>query len=173
MRSNATTRLSLITFLAAVCFLFCPSVYAQSIILPLVMNDQGFTMMITYYYVSGPYTIVLIGSLESPQTLVLRSLTGLAYINGTTVGYGMVDEPNLQLTSGIAAPVSATVTTNFNIYNALWSGQRALGSGSSIPFNYYTTPITVVLSGELCLLPIGGDCFAWPSLNQTSTLALL
>ena len=173
MRSDTTARLSLITFLAAVCLIFSPPAYAQSIILPFVVNDQGFTMTITYYYVNGPNTIILIGSIESPQALVLKSLTGLAYVNGITVGRGIVDESNLQLTGGVAAPVSATVTTDFNIYNALWSGRITLRSGASIPFAYYTTPITVVLSGQLCVLPNGGNCFPWPSYNQTSTLALI
>jgi hypothetical protein len=137
------------------------------------MDDQGFNVTVTYYYISGPYTIVLVGSVRSPDTLTLRSLTGTASINGVKIGYGKVDQPYIQLTSGEPAPVSATVTTNFNIYNALWFGQISFGDGSTIPFYYDSTPITVVLIGQLCVAPQGGYCFPWPGFNQTSTLSLL
>jgi hypothetical protein len=173
MKSNTAAWLSLIACFAAVCFLLTPSVSTESIVLPHAMYDQGFTVTITYYYVSGPDTIVLIGTVKSPVTLMLKSLTGLAYINGVAVGSGIVDESYLQLTAGMAAPVSATVTTNFNIYDALWFGQITVGDGTTIPFHYASTPITVVLSGQLCGVLQGANCFAWPGFNQTSTLALL
>jgi hypothetical protein len=137
------------------------------------MDDQGFSVTVTYYYISGPNTIVLVGSIESPDTLTLKSLTGFASINGVTVGSGTMDQPYVQLTSGVAMPVSATVTTNFNIYDALWFGQIGIGDGTTIPFYYDSTPITVVITGQLCVTPQGGYCFPWPDFNQTSTLALL
>jgi hypothetical protein len=154
-------------------FLSTPTVSTESIVLPIVMNDLGFDVTITYYYVSGPNTVVLVGSVESPQSSILVSLTATASINGVMVGSGSLDEQNIQLTSGLAVPVSATVTTNFNIYNALWLGQIVVDGDTAIPFHYESTPITVVLSGRVCLTPAGGNCFPWPGYNQTSTLAEL
>jgi hypothetical protein len=142
-------------------------------VLPIVIDDQGFGVTITYYYVSGPNTIVLIGTVESPQSLTLASLTGLAYINGVVVGSGSVDQQNLELTGGVPAPVSATVTTYFNIYNALWLGKIEVDDGTTIPFQYDSTPITVVLSGQMCVTPAGLGCVPWPGYNQTTTLAML
>lgn len=173
MKRGKVATLCLIVCFFSVCFLLIPSVSTESIVLPIVIDDQGFTLTITYYYVSGPNTIVLIGSVESPQTLTLKSLTALASINGVTVGSGGVDEQYLQLIGGVPAPVSATITTYFNIYNALWFGEITVGDGTTIPFYYDSTPITVVLSGQMCLAPNVPYCVPWPSLNQTSTLALL
>jgi hypothetical protein len=137
------------------------------------MNDQGFVITITAYYVSGAYTLIMVGSVKSPQAMVLKSLTGLAFIDGMAVGTGTLDESPLQLMPGLSTPVSATVTTNFNIYYALWFGQIAVGDGRTVPFRYESTPITVILTGQLCALPAGDHCFPWPDFNQTSTLALL
>jgi hypothetical protein len=173
MKRDTAVSLSLMICFVVVCFLVIPSVSTESIVLPIVMDDQGFSVTITYYYVNGPDTIVLVGSVESPQTLTLESLTGLASINGVTVGSGTIDRPYLQLIGGVAMPVSATVTTNFNIYNALWFGEIAVGDGTTIPFHYESTPITVVLSGKVCFAAEGAYCFPWPIFNQTSTLALL
>jgi len=158
---------------AVVCFLLSPALSSESIALPVVMNDQGFVVTITYYYVTGPYTIVLVGSVMSPQAMVLKSLTGLAFIDGLAVGTGTLDESSLQLMPGLSTSVTATVTTNFNIYYALWLGQITVGRGRTIPFHYESTPITVVLTGQLCALPAANHCFPWPDFNQTSTLALL
>ena len=140
---------------------------------PLVMNDQGFVLTIAYYFVSGPFTIVLVGSVTSPESVMLRSLNGTASIGGVPVGIGVVDESNLQLQAGIAAPLSAIITTNFNIYEALWLGRITMGDGAAIPFRYDSTPITVVLSGQLCALGETANCFPWPDFNQTTTLARL
>jgi len=137
------------------------------------MNDQGFVITITAYYVSGAYTLIMVGSVKSPQAMVLKSLTGLAFIDGMAVGTGTLDESPLQLMPGVPTPVSAMVTTNFNIYYALWFGQIAVGDGRTVPFRYESTPITVILTGQLCALPAGDHCFPWPDFNQTSTLALL
>jgi len=173
MRRGVIASLSLAACLVAVLFLSTPAVSTESIVLPIVMDASGFDVTITYYYVSGPNTVVLVGSVESPQSSILVSLTASASINGVPVGSGSIDEQNLQLTGGLAAPVSATVTTNFNIYNALWLGQIVVDGDTAIPFHYESTPITVVLSGRVCLTPAGGDCFPWPGFNQTSTLAEL
>jgi len=173
MKRDTIASLSLIVCFFSVYFLLTLSVSTESIVLPIVMNNQGFTVTITYYYVDGPNTIVLVGSVESPMSLTLMSLNGLASINGVTVGSGSIDQPYLQLTGGIAAPVSATVTTRFNIYNALWFGEIAVGDGTTIPFHYDSTPITVALSGQMCVAPKGSGCFPWPGFNQTSTLAML
>jgi len=173
MKRDKVTWLSLLSCFAAVCFLLTPTLSSESIALPVVMNDQGFVITITDYYVSGAYTIVMVGSVMSPQAMVLKSLTGLAFINGMVVGRGTLDESPLQLMPGLSTPVSATVTTNFNIYYALWFGQIAVGDGRMVPFGYESTPITVVLTGQLCALPAGDHCFPWPDFNQTSTLQLL
>jgi hypothetical protein len=173
MKSGKVASLSLIICFVASCFLSTPSLSSESIVLPIVIDDQGLGITITYYYVSDPNTIVLIGSVESPQSLTLMSLTGLASINGVTVGSGSMDEQSLQLTAGVATPVSATVTTYFNIYTALWLGEIAVGDGATIPFHYDSTPITVILSGQMCVTAQGSGCFPWPSLNQTNTLAML
>ena len=173
MRRGTVASLSIIACFVTVLFLSTPSLSAESIALPILMDDEGFNVTITYYYVSGPNTVVLIGSVESPQSSTLVSLTASASINGVTVGSGAVDEQNLQLTGGVAAPVSATVTTNFNIYDALWFGEVAVGDGTTIPFNYDSTPITVLLSGQVCLTAPNLDCLPWPLFNQTSTLAML
>ena len=137
------------------------------------MNDQGFVLTITYYYVSGPFTIVLVGSVTSPEPVMLRSLNGSASIDGVPVGIGVVAESNLRLQAGVAAPLSAIITTNFNIYEALWLGRITMGDGTAIPFRYDSTPITVVLSGQLCALGDSTNCFPWPDFNQTTTLALI
>ena len=173
MRRGTVATLCLIVCFISVCFLLIPSVSTESIVLPFTIDDQGLTLTITYYYVSGPNTIVLIGSVMSPQTLTLKSLIALAFINGVTVGSGSVDEQYLHLDGGVPAPASATVTTYFNIYNALGLGEIAMGDGTTIPFYYDSTPITVVLSGQVCLAPIVAYCVPWPSFNETSTLALL
>ena len=173
MRRSAIASLSLIACFVAVLFLSTPTLSTESIVLPILMDASGFNVTITYYYVSGPNTVVLIGSVESPQSVVLVSLTASASINGVTVGSGSIDEQNLQLTGGLAAPVSATVTTKFNIYHALWLGDIEVDNGTTIPFHYESTPITVVLSGRACFTPGGGSCFPWPGFNQTSTLAEL
>jgi len=173
MRRHSIASLGLIVSFVAVCFLSTPSLSSASIVLPIVMNDQGFSVRITYYYISGPNTVVLIGSVESPESLRLTSLTGAAYINGVPVGSGSLDQPYVQLTGGVASPVSATVTTNFNIYYALSFGEITVDSANTtIPFHYESTPITVVLSGQVCVLE-GSGCFPWPGFNQTSTLAML
>ena len=171
MRGFRVLSLGLIMCSVATCLLLFAPVSTESIVLPIIIDDQGFRVTITYYYVSGPDTIVLVGSVESPQAVTLQSLTGLASINGVTVGSGSVDQQNLQLTSGVAEPVSATVTTNFNIYNALWFGQITVGNGTTIPFHYDSTPINVVLAGQMCTVP--QSCIPWPTFNQTTTLALL
>jgi hypothetical protein len=173
MGRDTVTSLSVIACFFAVCFLLTPSLSTESIVLPIVIDDEGFVVTITYYYVNGPNTILLIGSVESPQSLTLTSLTGLASINGVTVGSGSIDEKYLQLTGGVATPVSAPVTTYFNIYAALSLGEIAVDGGTTIPFHYDSTPITVVLSGQMCVTPVGGNCFPWPSFNQTNTLAML
>jgi hypothetical protein len=173
MKKNTAALLSLIACFLVVFFALTPSLSVASIVLPVVMDDQGFNVTITYYYISGPNTIVLVGSVESPDSLTLRSLTGIASIDGVNVGSGTVDQPYIQLTSGVAAPVSATVTTKFDIYNALWFGQIDTGDGRTIPFYYDSTPVTVVLTGQLCIAPQGTYCFPWPDFNQTSTLSLL
>src|SRR5271157_5648577 len=151
MKRNTVTSLSLLACFAAVCFLLTPALSSESIALPVVM----------------------VGTVMSPQAMVLKSLTGLAFINGMAVGRGTLDESPLQLMPGVPTPVSATVTTNFNIYYALWFGQIAVGDGRMVPFGYESTPITVILTGQLCALPAGDHCFPWPDFNQTSTLQLL
>jgi hypothetical protein len=173
MKRNTVTSFSLLACFAVVCFLLTPALSSESISLPVVMNDQGFVITITDYYVSSANTIVMVGTVMSPQAMVLKSLTGLAFVNGMVVGRGTLDESPLQLMPGVPTPVSATVTTNFNIYYALWLGQIAVGDGRIVPFRCESTPITVVLTGQLCALPAGDHCFPWPDFNQTSTLALL
>ena len=173
MKRDTAAWLSLSLCFVAVCLLMTPTLSTESIALPMVLQDQGFTVTITYYYVSGPRNIVLVGSIQSPETVTLKALTGTAFIAGHAVGSGVVDESPLHLTGGIAAPVSATVTTYFNIYNALWLGAIVLPDHTVIPFRYDSTPITVTLSGQLCAEPVAAYCFSWPSYNQTSLLPLL
>jgi hypothetical protein len=171
MRGYRAASLSLIACSVAISILLTAPLSTESIVLPIIIDDQGFRVTITYYYVNSPDTIVLVGSVESPDAVTLQSMTGLATISGVTVGSGSVDQQNLQLTGDVAAPVSATVTTNFNIYDALWSGQIAVGNGTTIPFHYDSTPITILLTGQMCTAP--QSCVPWPSFNQTTTLALL
>jgi len=173
MKRGTVVILSLFACFISVCFLLTTSLSTESIVLPIVINDQGFMITITYYYIQGPNTIILIGSVQSPQTLILRSLTALAFISGVTVGSGAVDEQYQQLTSGVAVPLSATITTHFNIYNALWFGEIAVDDGTTIPFHYDSTPITVVFSGQMCVASNAPYCVPWPTLNETSTLAQL
>jgi len=173
MKRGTVVTLSLVVCFISVCFLLTPSLSVESIVLPIVIDDQGFTLTITYYYVQGPNSVILIGSMESPQTLVLKSLSALAFINGVAVGSGAVDEQNQQLTGGVMVPLSGTITTQFNIYRALWFGEIVVGDGTAIPFNYDSTPITVVFSGQMCEAPNVPYCIPWPTLNETSTLALL
>ena len=173
MKRDTVASLGLIACFITVCFLSTPTVSTESIVLPIIIDDQGFGLTITYYYVSGPNSIVLIGSVESPQSLTLASLTGLASINGVSVGTGSVDQQDLQLTGGVPSPVSATITTYFNIYNALWLGEISVDGGTTIPFHYESTPFTVTLSGQMCVTPGGLGCFPWPGFNQTTTLAML
>jgi hypothetical protein len=173
MKGDTVAALSLLACLISVSFLSTPSLSTESIVLPIVIDDQGFRITVTYYYIQGPNTIILIGSVESPQALTLKSLTASAFISGVAVGSGSVDEQNQQLTSGVAAPLSATISTKFNIYNALWFGEIAVDDGTTIPFHYDSTPITVVFSGETCIATNVPYCVPWPSLTQTSTLAML
>ena len=165
--------LSLIVCFTSVCFLMAPTPSFALASPPLVMNDQGFVLTVAYYYVRGPFTIVAVGSVVSPESVMLRSLNGSASIDGVPVGTGAVDESNLRLQAGVPAPLSAIITTNFNIYEALWLGRITTGDGTAIPFRYDSTPITVVLSGQLCALGDTANCFPWPDFNQTTTLALL
>jgi len=173
LKRNTVASISLIACFMAVSLLSTLAISSESIALPIVMDDQGFQLTITYYYVSGSNTIILIGSVESPLSVTLASLTGLAFINGVTVGSGRVDQQYLQLTGGVPESVSATVTTNFNIYTALWFGEIAVDGGTRIPFNYDSTSINVVLSAQICTTAQGGHCFSWPGFSHTSTLALL
>jgi hypothetical protein len=148
----------------------------EAVSLPIIMNSQGFTIAITYYSITGPNTIVLVGSIENDgsQTVKLMSLTGTAFIRGVNVGSGSLDQQYLTLRGGIAVPSSATITTQFNIYLALATGIAVLGNGSTIPFNF-ATPITVTIRASVCV-PEGSLCLPWPfpvPFNQTSTLAEL
>jgi hypothetical protein len=145
--------------------------------LPIIMNYQGFTMTITYYSITGPNTIVLVGSIENDgsETVKLMSLTGSAYIGGVNVGIGNLDQQYLTLIGGMAVPASATVTTPFNIYVAVGTGLILLGDGSTISFYYATTPVTIAVTASVCSLQ-GTLCLPWSFpliFNATSTLAQL
>ena len=158
-------------------FALAQPVSVAAIILPITMNYQGFTLTITYYSITGPNTAVLVGSIENDgsQTVKLMSLTGTAYIGGVNVGAGSLDQQYLTLIGGMAVPVSATVTTPFNIYLALGTGLIVLGDGSTISFYYATTPVTVSVTASICSLQ-GSLCLPWSfplTFNATSTLAQL
>jgi len=152
-------------------------VSVAAIMLPIVMNYQGFTLTVTYYSITGPNTAVLVGSIENDgsQTVKLMSLTGTAYVGQVNVGTGSLDQQYLTLIGGIAVPVSATVTTPYNIYLAIGTGLIVLGDGSTISFYYATTPITISVTASICSLQ-GSLCLPWSfplTFNATSTLAQL
>ena len=152
-------------------------VSVAAITLPIVMNSQGFTIVITYYSITGPNTVLLVGSIENDgaQTVKLLSLIGKAYVGNVNVGTGSLDQRYLTLSAGLAEPASATVTTSFNIYMALGTGLIMLGDGSTISYHYATTPVTVTLTALFCA-PQGSQCLPWSqpiAFNQTSTLAQL
>jgi hypothetical protein len=158
-------------------FVLAQPVPAEAVSLPIVMNSQGFTITITYYSITGTNTIALVGSVENDgaQAVKLTSLEATAFIHGVKVASGSLDQQYLTLTGGVAVPASATITTQFNIYMALDTGVAMLGDGSTIPFNYYTTPISVAISALVCT-PQGYSCSPWPfpvTFIQTSTLAQL
>jgi hypothetical protein len=152
-------------------------VSVAAITLPFIVNYQGFTLTITYYSITGPNTIVLVGSIENDgsQTVKLMSLTGVASIAGEDVGTGSLDQQYLTLIGGIAVPASATVTTRFNIYLALGTGLIAFGDGSEVSFYYATTPVTVTVTALICTLQ-GSQCLPWSiplTFSQTSSIAQL
>lgn len=171
--------------LVIVCFLICYLLFGvlplnvpvKAVQLPVIINFQGFTITITYYSITDPYTLVLVGSIENDggQTVKLMSLSGNAAINGMNVGEGSTDQSYLTLTGGVAAPASATIHTQFNMYNALGKGVIVLDDGTSFPYGYYTTLIHVTVTAWVCV-PSGGLCIPWPSpitFDETATLAQL
>jgi hypothetical protein len=157
-------------------FVLAEPVPMEAVSLPIVMNSQGFTIAITYYSITNPNTIVLVGSIENDgyQTVKLTSLTATPYIHEVNVGSGSLDQQYLTLTGGVVVPASATITTRFNIYMALGTGVARLEDGSMIPVNY-TTPVTITVSALVCV-PKGSLCLPWLfplNFNQTSTLSQL
>ena len=158
-------------------FALVQPVSVAAIMLPITMNYQGFTLTITYYSITGPNTVVLVGSIENDgsQTVKLMSLTGSAYIGEVNVGTGSLDQQYLTLIGGMVVPASATVTTPFNIYTAVGTGLIVLGDESTISFYYATTPVTISLTASVCSLQ-GSLCLPWSyplTFNATSTLAQL
>ena len=158
-------------------FALAQPVSVAAITLPITMSYQGFTITITYYSITGPNTVVLVGSIENggSETVKLMSLTGTAYVGGVNVGTGSLDQQYLTLIGGMAVPASATFTTPFNIYMALGTGLIVLGDGSTTSFYYATTPVTISVTALVCSLQ-GSLCSPWSfplTFNATSTLAQL
>jgi hypothetical protein len=170
--------------LVIVCFSICyllfglpVTVLVKAVQLPIIVNFQGFTITITYYSITDPYTLVLVGSIENDggQTVKLMSLSSNATINGMNVAEGSIDQSYLTLTGGVAVPASATIHTQFNTYNAFGKGVIVLEDGTSFPFGYNTTLIHVAVTAWVCV-PSGVLCIPWPSpirFDQTATLAQL
>ena len=164
------------------CFSVCLMVLAQpvsvaGVTLPFIVNSEGFTLTITYYSITGPNTVVLVGSIENDgsQTVKLLSLTGTVSIEGVDVGSGSLDQQYVTLIGGMAVPASATITTRFNIYWALGTGAVALDDGSKISFYYATTPVTITVAASICSLQ-GSLCVPWSLpivFSQTSSIAEL
>ena len=162
------------------CFSVCLVALAQPVLvaavtLPYVVNSEGFTLTITYYSITGPNTVALVGSIENDgsQTVELISLTGTVSIAGVDVGSGSLDQQYVTLIGGMTVPASATITTRFNIYWALGSGFVALDDGSKISFYYDTTPVTVTVTAFVCSLQ-GSQCVPWSLpiiFSQTSSIA--